>query len=218
MKKKVIILGGAGIGTIAAWIIKRRNDAEVAGFLNDVVSVGDKIGRKKQYDVIGTSEDLKKYLKKDYYFVMAFHGMQREEIVFNKIMDMNIPEERLYSAIDPQAIVDPEFSDIGSGVIIAPGAQIGPDCIVDKYCVCLGNSFVGHDAHIGCFSHIASNAVVGAFVEIGCACHIGTNSTIREKTVIEDFSLVGSGSVVLNRVEKNSIVVGNPARVLRKKG
>lgn len=218
MRQKIIILGGSGIGTIAAWIIMRRGDAEVVGFLNDVIPVGEQIGGKKKYDVIGTSEDLEKYLKEDYYFVMAFHGMQREESVFNKIMGMNIPDERLYSAIDPQAIVDPEFSDIGRGVIIAPGAQVGPDCIIDKYSVCLGNSFIGHDSYVGCFSHIASNAVVGSYVKIGRACHIGTNATIREKTVIEDFALVGSGSVVLNRVEKNSIVVGNPARVLRKKG
>lgn len=215
-KKKVIILGGAGIGTIAAWIVKRRQDAEVVGFLNDVLPVGSQIGQKKKYDVIGTSDDLERYLKEDYYFIMAFHGMQREEMVFNKVMAMNIPEDKLYSAIDPQAIVDPEFSDIAPGVIIAPGAQIGPDCIIEKYCVCLGNSFVGHDTRVKSFSHIATNAVVGAFVEVGRACHIGSNATIREKTIIGDFSLIGSGSVVLKHVEEKSIMVGNPARLLRK--
>lgn len=215
--KKIIILGGAGIGTIAAWIIKRRGDAEVVGFLNDTVDKGTEIGKKKKYSVIGNSEDLVRYLDGNYYFVMAYHGMQREEAVFNKVMNMHIPEDKLYSAIDPQAIVDMEFSDIAPGVIIAPGAQVGPDCVIEKYCVCLGNSFIGHDTHIGSFSHIAANAVIGSYVDVGRACHIGTNATIREKTVIEDFSLIGSGSVVLDHVEKNTIVVGNPARVLRQK-
>ena len=55
-----------------------------------------------------------------------------------------------------------------------------------------------------------------ANVDVGLAVHVGTNSTIREKVKIGDFSLIGSGSVVLNDVEPNS-VVGNPARLLRKK-
>jgi len=67
------------------------------------------------------------------------------------------------------------------------------------------------------FAHIASNAVVGANVDVGRAVHIGTNATIREKIKIGDFSLVGSGSVVLNDVEPNTIVAGNPAKLLRKK-
>jgi len=32
-----------------------------------------------------------------------------------------------------------------------------------------------------------------------------------------DFSLVGSGPVVLNNVPENSIVVGNPAKILKQK-
>ena len=65
------------------------------------------------------------------------------------------------------------------------------------------------------FAHIATNAVVGANVHVGKAVHVGSNATIREKISIGDFSLIGAGAVVIKNVPPNSIVVGNPARVLR---
>ena len=67
------------------------------------------------------------------------------------------------------------------------------------------------------FSHITANSVVGGNVTLGRGAHVGTNATIRENITIGDFALVGSGSVVLNDVPENSIVVGNPARILKSK-
>ena len=48
MKKKVVILGGSGIGMIAASTIERNNDAEVIGFLNDIEEENSFIGKYKK--------------------------------------------------------------------------------------------------------------------------------------------------------------------------
>jgi len=44
------------------------------------------------------------------------------------------------------------------------------------------------------------------------------NATIRARVHIGDFSLIGAGSVVTKDVPPNTIVCGNPARVLRERG
>lgn len=217
-KQKVIILGGGGIATIASWIMDRRGDAEVVGLINDVIPVGESIGMKKKLQVIGTSEDVSRYIHEtEYSFFIAFHGMKKEKEVYRKICGFQIPPERLYSPIDPTAVIAYDYSEIGRGVLVAPYAQIGPEVRVGDNTVILGNAFIGHDTCIGEFCHIASNAVVGAVNKIGNACHIGMNATIRQYVQVGDYSLVGMSAVVLNDVEENSIVVGNPARLLRKK-
>jgi acetyltransferase-like isoleucine patch superfamily enzyme len=45
---------------------------------------------------------------------------------------------------------------------------------------------------------------------------IGSNATILCGITIGENSIVGAGSVVVKDVPPNSIVVGNPARVLKK--
>ena len=219
-KSQVIILGGGGIASIAAWIMDRRGDAEVVGLINDMVEVGSLIGKKKKFKVIGTSNDVPEFLQDsaDYKFFIAFHGMQREKDVYQKICSFNIPDERLYSPIDPTAAIAYDYSELAAGIMVAPYAQIGPDVSIGRNTVVLGNAFIGHDSEIGEFCHVATNAVIGSFIKIGNACHIGMNATIREKTKIGNYCLVGMGAVVLNDIDDNNIVVGNPAKILRVKG
>jgi acetyltransferase EpsM len=216
--KKVIVLGGSGIGMIASSILDRRGDAEVVGFLNDVIPVGYEIGKYKKIPVIGKTSDLETFTESgDYYFFIAYVGMTNEKAVYEKIIDLKIPENKWINIIDSTAVVPNGYCKIGNGVLFAPLSQLSTDTTISDNCMLLPNSFVGHDSFLDRFAHIATNAVVGANVHVGKAVHIGSNATIREKIKIGDFSLVGAGSVVLQDVPENTIVVGNPARLLGKK-
>ena len=62
--KKLVILGGSGIGMIADSIANDLGYYEVLGFLNDVVPVGSKIGKCKKLEVLGKTDDLRCFLKK----------------------------------------------------------------------------------------------------------------------------------------------------------
>lgn len=216
--KNLVILGGSGIGMIAASIARELGEYNVLGFLNDVVPVGSFIGKYQKLEVIGKTEDLNKFLtKRNTYFFIAYVGMKNEKEVFNKIDELKIPSERFATLIHPTAIIPKGFCSIGNGVLLAPLSQLSPDTTLEDNCMLLPNSFLGHDSYMKKFSHIATNGVVGANVVVGKASHIGSNSTIREKIIIGDFSLIGMGAAVLENVPENSIVVGNPAKILRKK-
>lgn len=218
MKRKVIVLGGRGIGMIASSILDRTGTAEVVGFLNDTVPVGTEVGKFKKLPVVGTTSDLGRYIKDDSYcFFIAYVGMTNERAVYEKTSGLNIPKTKLISIIDPSAVVPYEYCEVGSGVMFAPLSQLGTDTVIGDNCVLLANAYIGHDSVLERFARIATNAVVGGNVRIGKAVHIGSNSTIRENVKVGDFSLVGAGSVVLEDVPEDSIVVGNPARILRRK-
>jgi len=53
-------------------------------------------------------------------------------------------------------------------------------------------------------------------IEIGKNCFIGCNALILKGTRLGDNCVVGAGAVVCGKFEANSVIAGNPARVIRK--
>ena len=213
--KKLVILGGSGIGMIATSIAKENGEYEVVGFLNDYEEVGSYIGKYNKVKVIGKTQDIQYYLDNGYYFFIAYVGLKREKDTFKKIEKFNIPMDRYVNLIHKTAHIPHGFCKIGNGVLMAPYSQLSPDTTVGDNCMLLANSFLGHDSTMLRFSHLATNSVVGANVVVGKGVHVGSNSTIREKITIGDFSLIGAGAVVLKDVEINTKVVGNPSKPLK---
>lgn len=213
--KKLVILGGSGIGMIAASVAESLGHYEIVGFLNDAVPVGSEIGKYKKIPVIGKTEDVESYLKDNCYFFIAYVGLQNEKATFHKIESLSIPSDRFATLIHHTAIIPKGYAKIGNGCLFSPLSQLSPDTTISDNCILLPNSFVGHDSTLERFAHVATNGVVGANVLVGKAVHVGSNATIREKVKIGDFSLIGAGSVVLADVPENSVVVGNPGKILR---
>lgn len=53
-------------------------------------------------------------------------------------------------------------------------------------------------------------------IHIGKNCFIGCNSIILKGTVLGDGCVVGAGAVVCGRFEDKSVIVGNPAKAIRR--
>jgi len=211
---RLIILGGSGIGMIAAWLAEEQG-YEVHGFLNDSLSTDMQIGLKKKYAVVGTTQGLPSFIERGYHVFVAYVGLQNERTTYEKIQALEIPKSQLATLIHPTACFSRQHCIVGDGVLMAPYVQMSPDVCIEDQCILLGSSFVGHNSHLAHRAHLATNSVVGANVHVGRGVHVGSNAVIREKVKIGNYALVGSGAVVLNDVPENTVVVGNPARVLR---
>ena len=123
-------------------------------------------------------------------------------------------------------------SKIGTFVEIQKGAKIGRRCKVSSHTfICEGVTiedevFIGHgvmftnDLHPratnpdGSLQTAADWACVPTLVKRGAA--IGSGATLLCGITIGERATVGAGSVVTKDVPAGAVVVGNPARVLRR--
>lgn len=120
---------------------------------------------------------------------------------------------------------------IGAFVEIQKNAFVGRNCKVSSHTfVCEGvtledNVFIGHGVTFINDSYPRSTNSDGSMqteadwkvetTRVKKGASIGSGSTILSRITIGENAIVGAGSVVTRDVPANSIVAGNPAKVLR---
>lgn len=80
--------------------------------------------------------------------------------------------------------------------------------------IAAGTDFITHDGAIWCFRDELKNADVFGKIKIGNNVFIGNNCTILPNTVVGDNCIVGAGSILRGQFPENSVIVGNPAKVI----
>lgn len=121
---------------------------------------------------------------------------------------------------------------IGAFVEVQKNARIGNNCKISSHTfICEGVSieddvFIGHGVTFindiypratvagGGLQTEADWKVVPTLIKRGAS--IGSGTTILANVTVGENAMVGAGSVVTRDVPANTIVAGNPARVLRK--
>jgi acetyltransferase-like isoleucine patch superfamily enzyme len=125
-----------------------------------------------------------------------------------------------------------DTSKVGAFVEIQKNARVGARCKISSHTfVCEGvtiedNVFVGHNVAFTNDTFPRATTSNGALqtendwkVEttlVKKGASIGSGATILAGVTIGENALVGAGSVVTKDVPANTIVAGNPARVLRR--
>ena len=120
---------------------------------------------------------------------------------------------------------------IGAFVEIQKNAKVGQNCKISSHTfICEGVTvedgvFIGHSVTFindsypratsnGCLQTETNWKVERTLVKKGAS--IGSGTTILSNITVGENAIVGAGSVVTNDVLANTIVAGNPARMLRR--
>lgn len=211
---RVIGLGAGGHARVVIEIMRLGNDYELAGLLDlrrglwgsEVLGV----------PVLGDDSILPELYSK---------GVRHAFIGLGGTGNTR-PRQRLYelarglgfeivAAIHPRAVLSPSAQighgpTIMAGVVVNTAARLGDDVIVNT------GAIVEHDCIIGDHVHIATGARLASAVRVGDGAHIGVGASVRQSSHIGKRAIVGAGAVVVDDVPDNVVVVGVPARILRK--
>ncbi|MBE6443115.1 MAG: N-acetyltransferase [Alphaproteobacteria bacterium] len=135
-----------------------------------------------------------------------------------------------------------EGTNIWQFCVVLPDAKIGNNCNICSHCFIENDVVIGNNVTIKCGVQIwdgmrvEDNVFIGPNVTfcndrypksrnkdwklepviIKKGASIGANATILPGVTIGENAIVGAGSVVTKDVEANSIIVGNPAKLLKK--
>lgn len=127
-------------------------------------------------------------------------------------------------------------------VVVLPSAVIGADCNICANCLIENEVIIGNRVTVKSGVQIYDGSIIHddvfigpnvtftndkyprsrqqrgnlRCVEIHRGASIGANATILPGIVIGRNAMVGAGSVVTSNVQANTLVVGNPARCIRK--
>ena len=117
------------------------------------------------------------------------------------------------------------FPSLGS-IMIGKNVWIGANCTVEKSQIdqtIIEDDVkiddlvhIGHNSILKKSTQIAAGAVISGRVKVGKGSWIAPNAVIDNGCEIGDDSIVGSSSLVRSNFPKNSIIIGSPAKLLRK--
>lgn len=207
--KRKIVIFGAGGNAKKMTEIAISNGFELLGY----ISQDPKGSIINNYKVLGYLDEYHTAIElKNAYFHIAIGEISDRYNIYKLINN----DKKLISLISKDAVISKNCCiDKGATInncTILPQVKIGKCCIIDT------GAIIEHDVIISDFVNINPGAIICGNVEIGKFSFIGAGSTIIEKVKIGENSLIGAGSVIINDIEPNVIAVGNPARVIRKRG
>jgi sugar O-acyltransferase (sialic acid O-acetyltransferase NeuD family) len=212
--KKLVILGMSGNALDMLDVVDAINAVtptwEIIGILD--ARLPDN-GRFMGYPILGGLQLAVRL--DDCWFINAIGSdrsyIQRPEI----IADTGVDTHRFATLIHPRASISVR-AKIGRGVCVQYGACIASNVTVEDHVLVGPGCILGHDCMIGAYSVLAPGAMVSGSVCVETSCYLGAGCMIRQGLHVGDQALVGMGAVVIRTVAEKTVVVGNPARLLRR--
>ena len=213
-KKKIIILGGHGDGISLASAVEdlRASGRAVMpyGFLNDHEEPGSLIG---DLPVLGKIAEAGNFLDQEDVFFMATLLKVKESLARSlKVDNLEIPPERYFTLIHPQASVSAS-ARIGYGTLIGPHVTVMPNCVIGNHCSLRASASIDHDCFIGNHCFIGPNATLLGRVTLADGAHIGPNACLVERVEVGPHTVVGAGSVVRKDLPGFVMAYGVPAKI-----
>ena len=204
------VFGAGGLGREVYIIAKKINAVDHRW--DDIVLVDDNQSITQVLDIKCYTLDQFIHMFQDSELAIAIGEPAIRQEVYNKVKKKGL---RIATLIHPGTYID-ETTKIGEGTVICEGCTITSCVRVGINCYIQPHAVIGHDIHIG------NHCVIGSLVQIGGASEIGDRTFFgflvgtKQGLKIGKDVICSGGAMVFRDLPDDVIVVGNPARVVKK--
>lgn len=205
MKKRLILIGAGGFAKSVIDSIDEKKYS-IDGFIDNIKS-GSHLGCKIYANNLDDLEN-----KEEYCYFVTIGDNEKRTYWYKELVKRNL---EIINVIDKTAILSENIT-FGRGIFIGKLAIINNDARIGENVIINTKALVEHGCRIGNNVNISTNTVLNGDVTIKNNCFIGSSSVINGQITINENSIVGSGTVVIRDVEKNIVVAGIPAKVIRR--
>ena len=161
------------------------------------------------YPVVGTDEDLVRYVDKALFLVMVGHI--KDASLRIRLHERILSVGGCLATVVASTARVSRYASIGEGSVVLHHAMVNADAHIGKGCIINTFANIEHDAVIGDFCHISTGAMVNGNCAVGRGVFLGSQSVMVNGVGIMDSCVIAAGSVVRKNIVKKGIYSGNPA-------
>lgn len=213
--KRFVLWGSSGHAKVLADVVSLSGGEVVALFDNNEQAVSCLPGVPLYYGDAGFIEWKNNQDSSDTFYAALAIGGQKGEDRKNIAQYMESSGLTFPNLIHPSAIVS-STAHLGKGCQILANSTVAADVTMGSFSIVNNSASVDHECMLGVGVHLAPGAIICGDVNINDFAMIGAGAVVLPRLSIGKRVVVGAGAVVTKDIPDDAVVVGNPARILRK--
>lgn len=200
------MIGAGGHSKSVADSIKS-DQYELCGFIDE-----NKAGMHIGLPIYGKKiEDIPNY--KNYVYFVSIGDVGFRKMWYERLKEYGLP---VVNIIDSTAIISPTVK-MGEGNFIGKLAIINADSKIGNNNVINTKALIEHECVVGNHTHLSTNSTINGNVIVHDSVFLGSTAVCNGQLEIGEHAIIGSGTVIINKVEPYTTVVGVPGRVVKRR-